>query len=533
MCISPTFLNCLEVGNDVLWGSFPSYRLGSYITACKKEKARTQSECRTSANFTRVVFLYGRTTRSFLGNPFASFRSWLLWLLLACNTVSSNAAAPLDALSTLWTSRSEPWSHLAYMGRTRTAQTKLEFSHRLLIRSRSRESSTWGLSGRQDMPLSRGVLRLEFRHANTAARLSSGEVRLSTRQHNPKLFDLSYGLPFNYLDMGFKARLRPSAMALEGAVGLCVKFPANWNAAAHFSRYAVDQQIALDFKSDRVDADILGYRSASGFTLQGGVFDKIAVDLHGDWGDLSAGSREKGYALAPQADWGAYEGVATFSITPALSLHTRGRYRQFSGQPEGYLQDRRFMRSHAEAHDVAGFLSLRYAPQRDQEMAWGIFANRGEIQVRRGRLESWPFINSFASVLGGKEWSFWGDADLRLYGTDFRLRRRRTHWQLETGSHLFYLHGNLSTTSRERRKFSFVSLLFPEEHRAAGTFGATVLDFDVQIEYQFSAWSLRYSVAQIIPLYMRSAVAVAAKSTENKRGGRQQHLSLTYTPDLK
>ena len=525
-------MNCLEVGADALWGSFPGYRSGSHIAACKKEKALTQSECLTSANFTRVVFLYGRTTRSFFWSSFASFRSWLLWLLLACNTVSSSAA-PLDALATLWTSRSEPWSHLAYMARTRTAQTKLELSHHLLIRSRSRESSSWGLSGRQDMPLSRGVLRLEFRHADTAARLSSGEVWFSTRQHNPKLFDLSYGLPFNYLDMGFKARLRPTAMDLEGAVGLCVKLPANWNAGVHFSRYAVDQQIAFDFKSDRVDADILGYRSASGFTLQGGVFDKIAVNLRGDWGDVSADSREEGYALVPQVDWGTYEGVATFSITPALSLRTRGRYRQFSARPDGYLQDRRFMRSRAEAHDVAGFLAMRYASQWDREMAWGIFANRGEIEARRGRLESWPFINSFASVLGGKDWSFWGDADLRLYGTDFRLRRSHTRWQLETSTHLFYLHGSLSTTSRQRNKFNFGSVLFPKEHRTAGTFRATVLDMSVQVEYQFSAWSLRYSVVQIIPLHMRSTFAVAGEPSEGKRGGRQQQLSLTYTPDLK
>ena len=465
-------------------------------------------------------------------SSFAPFRSWLLWLLLAYNTISSNAA-PMDVLATLWTSHSEPWSHLAYMARTRTAQTKLELSHHLLIRSRSRESSTWGLSGRQDMPLFRGVLGLEFRHANTAARLSSGTVRLSTRQHNPKLFDLSYGLPFNYLDMGFKARLRPAAVDLEGAIGLCVKFPANWNAAVHFSRYAVDQQIALDFKSDRVDADILGYRSAGGLTLQGGVFDKISVDLRWDWGDLSAGSREEGYALAPQADWGTYEGVATFSITPALSLHSRGRYRQFSGRPEGYLQDRRFMRSRAEAHDLAGFLSLHYASQRDREMVWGIFANRGEIETRQGRLESWPFINSFASVLGGKDWSFWGDADLRLYGTDFRLRRRHTRWQLETAARLFYLHGSLSTTSRERNKFNFGSWFFPEENRTAGTLGAKVLDLDVQVEYQFSTWSLRYSVVQIIPLHVRSTFAVAGEPSKDKRGGRQQQLSLTYTPALK
>ncbi len=453
-------------------------------------------------------------------------------LACGCNAVSSNAA-PLDALATLWTSRSEPWSHPAAMARTRPAQTKLELSHHLLIRSRSRESSAWGLSARRDVPLFRGVLRLEFRHADTAARLSSGSIRFSTQQHNPKLFDLSYGRPFSHLDMGFKARLRPSTADLEGAVGLGVKLPANWNAAVHFSRYAVNQQIAFDFKSDRIDAGIGGHRSAGGFTLQGGVFDKIAMKLRGDWGGLSVDSREEGYALAPQTDWGTYEGVATFSITPALSLHTRGRYRQFSARPEGTLQDRRFMRSRAEGRDAAGFLTVRYASQRDREMAWGIFANRGSIEARGGRLESWPFINSFASVLGGKDWSFWGDADLRLYGTDFRLRRRHARWQLETATHLFYLHGSLSTTSRERRKFNFFSLFFPKKHRAAGTFGATVLDLAVQIEYQFSAWSLRYSVAQLFPLDMRSSFASAAESGEDKRGGSQQRLSLTYTPDMK
>jgi hypothetical protein len=163
-------------------------------------------------------------------------------------------------------------------------------------------------------------------------------------------------------------------------------------------------------------------------------------------------------------------------------------------------------------------------------MVWGIFANRGEIETHQGRLESWPFINSFASVLGGKDWSFWGDADLRLYGTDFRLRRSHIRWQLETGTHLFYLHGSLSTTSRERNKFNFGSWFFPEEYRTAGTFGAKVLDIDVQVEYQFSTWSLRYSVAQIIPLHVRSTFAVAGEPSEGKRGGRQQQLSLTYTP---
>lgn len=476
--------------------------------------------------------LWGCDPFFFFMSSFASYRYWFPWLLLACNTVSSNAA-PLDALASLWTARNEPRANVAYMARTHTEQTKLELSHHLLIRSRSRESSAWSLSARQNVPLFRGVLRLEFRHADTAARLSSGSVRLSTQQHNPKLFDLSYGLPFNYLDMGFKARLRPSTMDFEGAVGLCVKLPANWNATVHFSHYAVDQQIDFDFKSDRIDAGIWGYRSAGGFTLQGGVFDRVAMNLRGDWGDLSADSREEGYALVPQTDWGTYEGVATFSITPALSLRTRGRYRQFSASPEGSLQDRRFMRSRAEGRDAAGFLAVRYASQRDREMAWGIFTNRGQIEVRRGRLESWPFINSFAAVLGGKDWSFYGDADFRLYGTDFRLRRSHTRWQLETATHLFYLHGDLSTTSRERRKFNFFSLFFPKEHRAAGTFGAAVLDLNVQIEYQFSAWSLRYSVAQIFPLHVRSSFAAAAESTEDKRGGRQQRLSLTYTPDSK
>ena len=129
--------------------------------------------------------------------------------------------------------------------------------------------------------------------------------------------------------------------------------------------------------------------------------------------------------------------------------------------------------------------------------------------------------------------SFYGDADLRLYGTDFRLRRSHARWQLETATHLFYLHGSLSTTSRERRKFNFFSLFFPKEHRAAGTFGATVLDLDVQIEYQFSSWSLRYSVAQIFPLHVRSSFAAAAESGEDKRGGRQQQFCLTYTPTVK
>ena len=189
------------------------------------------------------------------------------------------------------------------------------------------------------------------------------------------------------------------------------------------------------------------------------------------------------------------------------------------------------MRSRATAHDLAGFLSLRYAPQRGQEMAWEIFANRGELDATRGRLESWPFLNSFASVVGGKEWSFWGDADLHLYGIDFRLLRHHARWHLETAGRLFHLRGGLSTTSRERSKFNVGSLLFPEEHRSRGTFQADLIDLDVQVEYRLSTWGLRYAISQLVPLHVHTTFA--AESVEDKRGGRQQQLSLMYTPDLK
>ena len=189
------------------------------------------------------------------------------------------------------------------------------------------------------------------------------------------------------------------------------------------------------------------------------------------------------------------------------------------------------MRSRATARDVAGFLSMRYAPQLDRVVEWGLFANRGAMHVAQGRLESWPFINSFASVVGGKDWSFWGDVDVRLYGADFNLRRRNARWRLETATRLFHLRGDLSTTSREHRKFNLGSVLFPEEHRTEDIFRTTVVDLDIRIEYRLSAWSLRYAVSQIIPLRVRSTSTV--ESVEDRRGGRQQQLSLTYTPDLK
>ena len=457
-----------------------------------------------------------------------------LWLLSILSILCQSApltAAPLDALRTLWTTPSDSWSDPTDSARARATRTELTLDHHLLIRSRSRESTTWGLSGRQDLPLFRGTLRLELARAGTEARFSSETARLSSRPNKREYLDLSYGRSgINRLDLGWKTRLRPSAPGVEGAVGLRLQLPAGWTAAACLSRYGVDHQVSFHSKSDRFDADVPGNRSAAGLHLQGRLSKRVAVSLQGHRGNLQGNLQGERYTLAPRSNWGKYTGSTTILLTSPFTLQSHLRYRHISSRPEGHLQDRRFMRSRAAAHDLAGFVSLSYTPRRDREMAWGVFANRGEVDVTRGRLESWPFLNSFVSVVAGKDWSFWGDADLRLYGTEFRFRRRHARWRLETATRLFRLRGGLSTTSRERSKFSFGDLLFPEEHRSRGTFLADVLDLVVQVDYRFATWGLRYSISQLLPL--RVHTTFPAESAEDSRGGRQQQFRLTYTPDL-
>ena len=456
---------------------------------------------------------------------------WPLQILAILSHIAPLTAAPLDALRTLWTTRSDSWFDPTDLARARAARTELALDHHLLIRSRRRESTTWSLSGRQDLPLFRGTLRLELGRAGTEARFSSDTARLSSRPNHREYFDLSYGGPSNNrVDLGLKTRLRPAAFGLEGAAGLRLQLPAGWSAAAYFSRYAVDHQVNFDFRSDRFGAKVPGHRSAGGLNLQGDLFKKVAVYLHGHRGNLPGNLPTESYTLAPRAGWGAYEGSITIPLTSPFFLQNHLRYRHLSSRPEGHLQGRRFMRSRAAGHDLAGFVSLSYAPRRDREIIWSVFANRGEVDVTRGRLESWPFLNSFASVVGGKDWSFWGDADLRLYGSDFRFRRRHARWRLETATRLFRLRGRLSTTSRERSKFNIGSLLFPEEHRSTSVFRADVIDLDVLVEYRFPTWGLRYAISQLAPLRVHTTFAV--ESAEDRRGGRQQQLSLTYTPDL-
>ena len=470
-----------------------------------------------------------------MANPTPNYRcSRRLWplplLAILCHTAPITSA-PLDALRTLWVISSDSRSNPTDLAQGRTTHTELTLDHHLLIRSRRRESSTWSLSGHQDLPLFQGTLRLELGHAGTEARFSSDTAHFSSRPNQRQYLDLSYGRSCkNRLDLGFKTRLRPTA-SVEGTVGLRLYLLADWSAAAYLSRYAVDHRVSFDFKSDRLDADILGHRSAGGLHLQGDLFNKVAVYLRGHRSHLPGNFQTEDYTLAPRADWGAYEGSITIPLTSPFSLQSHLRYRHLSSRPEGHLQGRRFMRSRATAHDLAGFLSLRYAPQRGREMAWGIFANRGELDATWGRLESWPFLNSFASVVGGKDWSFWGDVDLHLYGIDFRLRRHHARWRLETATRLLHLRGGLSTTSRERSKFNFGSLFFPEEHRSRGTFRADLIDLDVRVEYRLSTWGLRYAISQLVPL--RVHTTFAAELAEDKRGGRQQQFSLMYTPDLK
>ena len=157
----------------------------------------------------------------------------------------------------------------------------------------------------------------------------------------------------------------------------------------------------------------------------------------------------------------------------------------------------------------------------------GYLSGYGQGELRRGRLESWPFINSFASLLGGKEWSGWGRADFRMAGGGMRLDQRVGAWRIGTDTRLLRVWSGLFATTRERKKLDFSTLFFPRTYREEGDIQADALDLRIRLEYRLSRWGVRYGFAQIVPLRVKSSFELGDGEREGS-GGREHRLVLFF-----
>lgn len=462
--------------------------------------------------------------------PLPAF-AWLAVLLLSLALGGQAGATPLENLRSLWVIGDSTQLELANPARTvrlQRLQTTIDLSHHLLVRSSARQSATWILAGGQLIPLAHGALQIRVLRTGTGFRLRFTDSQVTSQPRRQNHLELAYGTSLgSRLDLGISGRTEPWSAALQGTVGARCRLRGEWAAAAYCGRTVVGQRYEVEYGDEQVALHHQGLRTDWGCSLQGTVAGRLALVLAGQGGALDPSGKDGGYRLDLPENWYAFQGSWQGRIGEGLLLLGDLRYRHSAGEAKGHLEASPFLHSRLRYRDRAGALWLRYTPGKGNRIDWGVLFNRGTGEVQRGQLESWPFISSLASLLGGKDWSFWGDADFGLAGLAFRLLRQFRDGQVETEAHLFRLAGAYAATSRERRKFDFSSLLFPETHHQQADLRVEAVDLSLAATYCPASWGLRYRLVQLIPL----RVSPARRTFEGReKGGRQHHLSVVYTP---
>ncbi len=455
---------------------------------------------------------------------------WLAVLLLSLALGAQTNATPLENLRSLWVIGDSTQLQLANPARSvqaQTPQTTLDLSHQLLVRSSARQSATWTLAGNQLMPLAHGALQLGVRRTGTGFRLSFTNSQVAARPQRQHHLDLTYSTSLGKrLDLGISGRAEPWSTRLQGRVGAYYRVHEQWTAAVYGGRTFAQQRYEIGYGDEEVELHQQAPRLDWGGAL-GTVAGRLRLVFAGQGGTWTPSEQEEGYLLDLQGDWYAVQGSWEGRISEGLLLLGDLRYRHLAGKAQGHLKYSPFLSSQLAYRDRAGTLWLRYRAGSGRRLDWGVLFNRGTGQVQRGQLESWPFISSLESLLGGKDWSFWGDADFELAGLALRLLQPFRHGQLESEARFFRLTGAYAATSRERSKFDFGSLFFPETHQARADLRAEAIDLSLAATFCPASWGLRYRLVQLIPL----RVSPARRTFEGRnKGGQQHHLSVVYTP---
>jgi hypothetical protein len=199
------------------------------------------------------------------------------------------------------------------------------------------------------------------------------------------------------------------------------------------------------------------------------------------------------------------------------------RHRERSLRPGSTLDRVPFGRCRLELRDRHAFFNLERRQGGMSRLFWGAFAGSGNGHLRQGRLDNWPFVTSFAALVAGKDWSFWGDGEYEVLGTMVGLHYRSRRWLLSGSGYLVRLEGEYASTQRERTVFDLSSLFFPASHRTFGHPRADLADLGFGTAYRAGTWSIRYAFSQLVPLRLEPRTR---SSKGQSTGGRQHEMTL-------
>ena len=447
-------------------------------------------------------------------------------LLLVCPW--ETGAAPLDALRSIWVIEdSSLTSNPAHLAGSRRTYTQFEVRRHAVAHSLVGESRTRTISGSQRIRLSRGTLEIDGQNLGADLRLRTRDNLLSSQARHGERLTVSYGVDYDgRLDLGAMAHVAASARLQGGALGLRLHAWEGWLADAYLYGSSVGRSSRVELEDDNLVLESGGLYSETGFTLRGDVTRQLSITIRGTQSSLGPGGQGDGYTLYAAGHLRSLQGSWQARITRGIAVVGDLRYRVLAGHPGGHLEDRQFLRGQLDIVDLGGALWVRRQRADRDYLDLGFFLSHGDASLRRGRLESWAFVNSFATLLGAKDWTGSGQADLRLVGAGVRLQRHTRSWAIRADTRILRATSAVSAVVRERGKLDFSSLLFPKTYRQEGEIEVDAADLRASIGYHPSRWGVRYELAQIIPLRVKSFIEVDHTSGEGSGG--TQHL-LVFT----
>jgi hypothetical protein len=434
----------------------------------------------------------------------------LVWL-------QETEATPLDALRSIWVIEDSSWTaNPAHLAQWRQTHTEVEVGRHAVAHSAAGEGETRTMTGSHRLRLSRGTLEIDGQSMGTDLSLRARGNLLSSLPHHSERLMVTYGaMVGRHLDLG--AMVATSAGLQGGAIGARLDVR-QLLVDAYYYGSSAGRSSRVDLDEEELLLESSGLYSEAGLTLRGQVTPRLNLTIRGAQSTLDPGDRRDGHALDAAGHLRSFNGSWKARISRRFAVVGEVRHRVLQGNPDGHLEGRQFLRGHLDLSDVGGALWLRRMGAGRDHVDFGFFLSHGDASLSRGRLESWAFINGFASLLGGKDWSGSGQADLRVVGAGVRLQKQSRAWSLGTDTRLLRATSGFSGVVRERTKLDFSSLFFPTTYRQQGEIVADTMDMRASIGYQPARWGVRYELAQIIPLRVRSTFEVDGSSGEGSSG---------------
>ncbi len=403
--------------------------------------------------------------------------------------------------------------------------------------------SFWKVRASQLIPIGRdgayGNLRVGVEDVRLFSKIpiedGEGHVRLSHLQRHWSLaYSRRLGPRFG-IGGGIGGRANDfDPSHLDGSLRIAIKPFAGWR---------VDAQVTRSFQSNplkaRLNEELLDLTTEFGLTyyrasLTAPLDRRVTVKLTGGGGRLRPDAGSDGYVNRMTADW--WDGGLQFLLLPSEKRRITGAFRggrgtgAQSGQLEGDPFSKLRLESWCTEFQVAAAWRLNNRLSLDVALLRGVWAFR----ARKGRLESWPFLPGFLSLLGGKDWSLKGSGSLKVERYSAEAQFDVTE-ALELGSVFRFvrLEPEADLVSRERIKSSLITIFLPEiEIIESPITRMDLLDTGLHARWRIGKVRLEYGVTQMIPVKVSrkepSEGDRRKRGITKERGGTAYRLSVTY-----